>query len=193
MKFDDKNFGLWVCPEINDTLKPTTPIYRIIDFFSAAKLIRKLLLFVPLATRFSDANEGIDQSLTSHATTSGPCAGMVGRHFQSKQDLIAHHTKEKESNYISCWTQQRESVAMWALYSEDHCSVQVATTIGQLYDAFNTLARNEYNPFTLSLDNDEQRNIVISAHVMPVKYVSLLDIGKQIDRRRRAYDKLEKL
>lgn len=192
-QFDDKTFAHEVGPRLHGSLEPSTPIYRIVDFFSAARLIRDRRLYVPLSTQFSDENEGIERSLSIHATAAGPCAGVQPLFFRSKQEFIEHQKLEKRFNYVSCWTQQRESVAMWALYSQDHCSVQVATTIGNLSAAFETLAREEYNPFELSIDNDEQRNIVISVDIMPVSYISLINIGRQIDRRRRAYDKLERL
>ena len=192
MSFDDQHFALEVGPKQHPSLRRTTSVYRIIDFFSAAQLIGHGNLFVPLATRLSDANEGIDQSLMIQARDVEPCASTAS-YFRSKQDFIAHQELKKGFNYISCWTQQRESVAMWELYSGDHCSVQVATTIELLSGAFGALARNEYNPLELSFSNSEQRSTVISVDIIPVSYMSLINVGRRIDRRRRAYDKLERL
>ena len=167
IRFDDQTFAADVGPRLHASLKPTTPIYRIIDFFSAAQLIRDRQLYVPISTQFADDNEGIERSFRTYAIAAGPCAGF-SPHFQSKDEFIEQQTLEKMSSYISCWTQQRESVAMWALYSEDRCSVQITTSIEKLSFAFKTLARNEYNPLELSLDNDEKRNLVISVAIMPV-------------------------
>jgi DUF2971 family protein len=192
-QFDDNIFACEVGPRLHDSLKPSTPIYRIIDFFSAARLIRDHCLYVPLSTQFSDDNEGIERSLSIHATAAGPCAGAQSLFFQSKREFIEHQKLQKRFNYVSCWTQQRESVAMWALYSADHCSVQVETTIEKLSEAFKTFARKEYNPFNMSIDKGEKRNLVVSVDIMPVSYISLINLGRQIDRRRRAYDKLERL
>ncbi len=193
MRFDDQIFACEVGPRLHDSLKPTIHIYRIIDFFSAARLIHDHLLFLPLSTQFSDNNEGIEKSLSIHATATGPCAGVQPLFFRSKEEFIQNQKLEKNFNYISCWTKQRESVAMWALYSKDYCSVQVSTTIEKLCTAFKTFALDKYNPFELSIDNGEQRNLVDSVDIMPVNYISLVNLARKIDRRRRAYDKLELL
>ena len=191
MQFDDEHFAIEVGPHLHSSLDAETPLFRIVDFYSFAKVVAESRLYIPLAVQFSDQNEGVDAALTRHAITSGPCAGAVGPHFKSKQEFLEYQTWKRSRSYISCWTRERESVAMWALYSQDHCSIQMETTVGRLVSAANRLAKENYNPLDAALDNNQHGLAVMRVELMPVAYISLIELGRRIDRRRRAFEYLE--
>jgi len=171
-------------------LRPDTPIHRIVDFFSVAHVVIASNLYIPLAERLTDPNEGIDAALDLYAVSSGPCAGVTS-FFRDTDEFKQYHERQKRVSYISCWTQVRESVAMWALYSLDSCSVQITTTIGQLEDALRLYCKREGDPRSAIDGASSNGQFVKTARIVPIKYLSILDLSARINRRRRAYDRLE--
>lgn len=182
----EHKFDVRTSPSLGDD----TPIHRIVDFFSVAHLLTSNILYIPLGERLKDPNEGIDSALDLYAVSAGPCAGIT-RFFSNNEEFKKHHQRQKQLNYVSCWSQLRESVAMWALYSPDSSSVQITTTIGRLKDALLSYCKREHDPQAAIEDADKNGQFIQSARIVPVKYLSLLDLGKRINRRRRAYDKLD--
>jgi hypothetical protein len=49
--------------EVSSGLRCSTPIYQIVDFFSVAHIVSLSSLYIPLAERLKDPNEGIDAAL----------------------------------------------------------------------------------------------------------------------------------
>src|SRR5687768_7005838 len=62
---------------VPSSLPRNTPIYRIIDFFSAAHRVTTNSLYIPIAERLKDSNEGIDAALDLYAVSAGSCAGIA--------------------------------------------------------------------------------------------------------------------
>ncbi|SEK71313.1 hypothetical protein SAMN05216387_102427 [Nitrosovibrio tenuis] len=171
-------------------LRHDTRIHRIVDFFSVAHLVTSGSLYIPLAERLKDPNEGIDAALDRYAVSVGPCAGMTS-FFRGADEFKEYHERQQRVSYVSCWTQIRESVAMWALYSLDSCSVQITTTVGQLADVLSSYCGREHDPREVLDKAGKNGQFIQSARLVPVKYLSILDLSARINRRRRAYDRLE--
>ncbi len=176
--------------QIPSGLRHDTPIHRIVDFFSLAHAVTSSSLYIPQAERLKDPNEGMGAALDIYAISSGPCAGITS-FFRDIDEFKEYQQQQKRINYISCWTQIRESVAMWALYSLDSSSVQITTTIGQLEDALRSCYGREHDPRGAIVNAGKNGQFIQSARIVPVKYLSILDLSARIDRRRRAYDRLE--
>jgi hypothetical protein len=95
-------------------------LYRIVDFYELMETIREEKLRVPSARGFSDPNELIG---ILFATLRHP---LFSPHTQEGVDqLISDQQLMKESHYISCWTETRDSIAMWEIYSPTRTSVQI--------------------------------------------------------------------
>lgn len=171
-------------------LRQDTPIHRIVDFFSVAHFVTSNRLYIPQAERLKDPNEGIDAALDVYATSSGPCAGIT-RFFGNIDEFKEYQRRQKRAHYISCWSQIRESVAMWALYSLDSSSVQITTTIGRLGDALRSYYRREHDPRDAINNAGKNGQFIQTERIVPVRYFSILDLSARINRRRRAYDRLE--
>jgi hypothetical protein len=171
-------------------LRHDTPIHRTVDFFSVANILTSNSLYIPLAERLKDSNEGIDAALDLYAVSSGPCAGIT-LFFRDIDEFKEYHERQKRSSYISCWTQIRESVAMWALYSLDSSSVRITTTIGQLVDALRSYCEKEHDPRGAVEQGGKNGQFINSARILSVKYLSILDLSARINRRRRAYDRAD--
>ena len=117
--------------EVDDSLSDQTPLFRIVDFFSAISMITDNSFMYTRADQFSDPNEGIDRLLRQLevAIPGGGCGGMG---WWDEETANRHHEAVKRSYYVSCWSKNPESVAMWSLYSLDLCSVRLETTSGNL-------------------------------------------------------------
>lgn len=176
--------------QVPSGLRQDTPIHRIVDFFSVAHVVTSKSLYIPQADRLKDPNEGIDAALDIYATSSGPCAGIT-RFFRNIDEFKEYQQRQKQANYISCWSQNRESIAMWALYSLDSSSVQITTTIGRLRDALRSYYRREHDPRGAIDNAGKNGQFIKTARIVPIKYFSILDVSARINRRRRAYDRLE--
>jgi len=80
---------------------------------------------------------------------------------------------------------------MWELYSRDHASIQISTTVGNLEQAAIQFSQAEWSPMSAIADGSHEGQFVYQSKITSVKYDDLATIARRIDRRRRAYDKLD--
>lgn len=172
-------------------LDPATPIYRILDFFGFARMVEDHTLYVPQATRFNDENEGIDAIFRGLIIKAGLFRDGIGLPWKSHEEAILHHQILKTSNYVSCWTLQAESVAMWSLYSTDRCSVSVQTTVGKLRHALDDYWTREGKQKILNAQPDEDIQGISKVALGQVHYHSLLKLRSRINRFGKALDRLD--
>ncbi|MGB6006800.1 hypothetical protein [Castellaniella sp.] len=174
---------------IAPTLPEDTVLYRTMDFFSAAAMCSSMTLMFSRADTFSDRNEGIDRLLTQlELTQPGSGCGMGWSDAETARRM---HDRVKQSHYISCWSRNAESVAMWALYSPDHCSVRVSTTVSKLLPAVENLA-SKYSLLRLnSSDLGKRVAVAVMGSIEPVTYENLADISHRIGRRAKARQRLD--
>jgi DNA-binding transcriptional ArsR family regulator len=106
-------------------------LYRIIDYFELIETLESGKLRVSSAANFSDRNELtglILQTLDDphfHPTTDAEMAHLV-----DQQQASLH------SYFVSCWTETRDSIAMWELYSPSRSAVQVGVRKSVIQQAF---------------------------------------------------------
>lgn len=174
--------------ELHPSLTNDTVLYRTLDFFSAAAIVKNRQLMFSRADTFSDKNEAIDR-LLAQLEISMPKSGC-GMGWHDGETARAHHEKVKKSHYISCWSQNAESVAMWSLYSPDHSSVRISTTVSKLRRPVEALlAKYVIDRLT---ENDLGKRIVVSVagHIAPVEYASLSSIARKLTRRVKAHRRI---
>lgn len=159
------------------------------DFFSAAAMCSSAKLMFTRADAFSDKNEGIDWLLTQLESTH-PRSGC-GMGWSDAATARREHDRVKKSHYVSCWSQTAESVAMWSLYSPDHCSVRVSTTLSKLIPAVDNLV-SKYSLLRLnSADLGRRVAVAVSASIEPVIYESLTEISRKVGRRTKARQRID--
>lgn len=175
--------------ETDPSLPCNTTVYRIVDFFSAADIISNKRFMFSRADTFQDANEGIDR-LLAQLESAGLVKGCLGMGWNNEDSAMKSHNQLQCSHYISCWSQTRDSVAMWSLYSKDLCSIQISTKTSKLQ----TIAENfiEKYSFMRLKESDSGKSIVIcaNARIAPVTYQSLTYLLKKVSRRFKAYSRL---
>lgn len=95
-------------------------LYRIIDFFELIQTLQTGKFRIPNAQRFTDPNELIGMLFS---TLSNPRFAPLTE--SGVKDLIRSQDCLRQSHYISCWTRNRDSIAMWEIYSPGRISVQI--------------------------------------------------------------------
>ncbi|MDO6487120.1 DUF2971 domain-containing protein [Colwellia sp. 6_MG-2023] len=173
---------------ISDELADDTVLYRTIDFFGATSIISNQSFMFTRADAFSDPNEGIERLLLQLEAGPIGCGGMGWTDSLTAKE---HHERIKKSYYISCWSRNPESVAMWSLYSQDYCSVRIATTVGKLKQVVNNLL-DKYCLRNLSESDIGQKKIVsVEGGIKPVTYACLHNLSSKVSRRLKAYKRIE--
>lgn len=176
---------LSVAPELSEDMV----LYRTMDFFSAAAMHSNAKLMFSRADTFSDKNEGIDRLLTQ-LEIAHPGSGC-GMGWSDATTAHREHQRVKHSHYVSCWSQTAESVAMWSLYSPDHCSVRVSTTLAKLIPAVDNLV-SKYSLLRLNTaDFGKRVAVAVAASIEPVMYANLAHISNRVSRRARARQRLD--
>lgn len=167
--------------DTESSLSPDQVVYRTLDFFGAASIVTTRQLMFSRADTFPDRNEGIDR-LLGQLEASGPnsCGGMG---WSDKTSARIAHNDVKRSHFISCWSKNPESVAMWSLYSPDYCSVRISTRIGKLQVAVENLIEK----YCVRRIREEDRGSLVvaavSGRIAPVTYASLHSIAARVSRR----------
>ncbi|NDP64110.1 hypothetical protein [Polaromonas sp.] len=117
----------------NSKLEPSTPLYRITDFFSLAQTLSERRLWMTRVSTYPDQNEGVDRLVkTLYASARGEGCGGFGAHDEFSAAKMVH--AERNCRFVSCWSKNPESHAMWSMYSPDQASVKVQTSVGKLQE-----------------------------------------------------------
>lgn len=164
----------------------STKLYRITDFFSVIDAIDSGRLKLTKVNRYSDQNEGVDRLVHGLVLSAwGPGCGYWGAHDQeSANNLVA---RERASRFVSCWSRSIESHAMWGLYSLDHCSIRVQTTVDFLLRASALAIAENWSNFYTAPAGSPIRNgpLLCCADVLPVRYDDLHHLLARLSRRTR--------
>jgi hypothetical protein len=173
-------------------LDKTQALYRIVDFFAAADIIQSQRIRLSRADTFSDKNEGIEILLGQLERSASPlrmqCGGTGWSDLKTARQTHAHL---QQSHYVSCWSRKAESVAMWSLYSPDHCGVRIKTSVQALeYVLLDFLNQKSFLNTSL-VDNDKYVVFASEAGVYPVSYTSLPNLLEKINRKIKVVERLK--
>ncbi len=174
--------------KLHDSLQEDTVLYRTLDFFSALAIVKNNQLMFSRADLFPDKNEGIDYLLTQLQASIPNSGCRMG--WNDAETARKRHDEVKRSYYVSCWSKNAESVAIWSLYSPDHTSVRISTTVSKLRIPVESMLA-KYDIHRLN-ENDLGKQVVvsISGEIAPVEYSSLSQITNKITRRVKAYNRI---
>ena len=182
---ENRDFNL----NVASSLSLDTKVYRIVDFYSAAELITNQSFMIPSSKNFEDSNDGIGQLMAALYNT-WPQSGC-GVSWKSQEDLEKALDKGKKSSFVSCWSRNPESVAMWSLYSKDTCSIRIETTIEKLADLCRNAA-DEYNfGHFENLRDGDTICYCVDGEIHDINYRDLITVTQQIKRRVKARKRLE--
>jgi len=170
----------------NSKLEPSTPLYRITDFYSLAQTLSEKRLWMTRVSTYPDLNEGVDRlvkALYSSASSQG-CGGF-GAHDESSAAKLVH--EERHCRFVSCWSKNPESHAMWSMYSPDLASVKARTTVGKLQELCALSLAEQWSQYYFRLGSEElkQTALLCDAEVVPARYEDLQHLMKRLARRTR--------
>jgi hypothetical protein len=114
------------------------PVWRYMDFTKFVSLLENKGLFFPMVSKLHDPFEG------SFARGNENLRPMVYRHVSNPYGLTAGEVVQKLRDYVavSCWhINERESAAMWKLYSKSNEAVCIQTTFRKLNNAVRAVAQ----------------------------------------------------
>lgn len=95
------------------------PIYRIMSIYEFYELYVKKRMKFTLLSAQEDPNDGIEYVLNNFLSLAS------NKLFDDLQRI-------KKNTYISCWTKNKDSVAMWSLYSPQKESLMITTSYKKL-------------------------------------------------------------
>jgi hypothetical protein len=167
-------------------LSHATKVYRIVDFFSAAEMTESGRIRLTRVKDYTDVNEGVDRLVRAYVTSVvDECALPLDR-TNSTATVAQQIAYERSSQFVSCWSTNPESHAMWAMYSPDRCGIRVQTTVGKLLQVSQTAFKSSWTELLAVPEGAWiERPVVVAANVLPVRYENLHQLLHRLARRKR--------
>lgn len=140
-------------------------IYRFVSFYEVYQLYKNKKLKLSLLAVQDDKNEGVGATLKF--------AAPEWASFHTNADKVfQQHAYAVHNTYITCWTMEPDSVAMWLLYSPNKEGMRVRTTAGKLKSAL--AAYEKINRWTNHLHyTDGSELLTWYWDLKPVHYINL--------------------
>lgn len=135
---------------------------------------------------YPDQNEGVDRLVMAlYASAKGRGCGGFGAHDEASAAKMVH--QERNCRFVSCWSKNPESHAMWSMYSPDHASVKAQTTVGKLQELCALALAEQWTYYHFKVGDEElkQTAFLCDAEVLPVRYEDLQHLLKRLARRTR--------
>ena len=160
---------------MNNPLSTDKPIYRFFDFFALIDTLSNRRLRFSAPSTFQDRNEGLEIIYNSlHAAVESNDGSYQGI---TSQDTIAQiHNVLRQAYFVCSWTREADSIALWSLYSADHCGVRITSTATKLKTAIDDFA-GKYNMQSqfarFGLTNEAAYAFIQSASMEEVIYDNL--------------------
>ena len=174
-------------------LDPDTPVYRIADFFSIAQALLTRRLKLTRVSTFPDRNEGVDR-LVKTLVISARGEGCGGFGVHDEKSALRQVEEERQCRFVSCWSRNPESHAMWSMYSPDQTSVKVQTTIGALQDMCARALIEQWSDYYQNSTEESRRTtaLLCEVDVLPAQYADLQHLLQRLSRRTRLSRRLVK-
>lgn len=140
-------------------------IYRFVSFYELYHLCQNKKLKLSLLAVQDDKNEGVGATLRF-------AAPEWASFYTNADKVFQQHAYAVHNTYITCWTMEPDSVAMWLLYSPNKEGIRVRTTTGKLKSAL--AAYEKINSWTNHLHyTDGSELLTWCWDLKPVHYVNL--------------------
>jgi hypothetical protein len=114
------------------------PVWRYMDFTKFVSLLENKGLFFPMVAKLQDPFEG------SFARGNEVLRPMVYRHVPNPYGVTVGELVQRLRDHVavSCWhINERESAAMWKLYSKSNEAVCIQSTFRKLYNAVRSVSQ----------------------------------------------------
>nr|WP_314171120.1 DUF2971 domain-containing protein [uncultured Aggregatibacter sp.] len=148
------------------------PIYRIMSIYEFYELYVKNRLKLALFSLQKDENDGIEDFL-NHLISFG--------NFEKKDEAKDHLSQIRNNKYMTCWSREKESIAMWSLYSPAHESIMVSTTRNKLSNALEEFDRK--HNFTTIWKRPNEKLATFIGHIKEARYVNIREFISRINEK----------
>lgn len=161
-------------PPFSETPDDSQHIYRFISLYELFNLAKNKKLKLSLLAAQDDKNEGIGEILRF----ASPALSCL---FTRSEKVSEQYVKLINNTYVTCWTTDHDSIAMWLLYSPHQESIRIKTTIGKLRSALNDFEAT--NNWSKHLNyTDGSKLLTWKSELRQVKYVNLNDLLSEIEK-----------
>jgi hypothetical protein len=130
---DRAPYALFMPPD-----NPDVPVWRYMDFTKFVSMLQNNGLFFLMVAKLQDPFEG------SFARGNEVLRPMIYKHMPNPYKVTAGEVVQRLRDHVavSCWhVNERESAAMWKLYSKSNEAVCIQSTFRKLNNAVRTVAR----------------------------------------------------
>ncbi len=135
------------------------------SFFELYRLVKENKLKFSKLALMDDSNEGLAMVLN-----------------KKKKNNTELHEELKNSHYISCWTQEENSVAMWLLYSSNKDAIRVKTSREKLKKYADEYCASKYHEDTKSLKAGTVISLLRTSRTDAVNYKSYSEVYNQVQK-----------
>lgn len=157
-------------------------LYRIMSFFELYELLIKKHLKITKLKLMEDSNEGFAYTLKNFLPSTFNPGFALSTNMSIKPYIHA-----RETNFITCWTKEKESMAMWLLYSKDFKSIRIKTSKEKLKKVMDDyLQEKMYYNHLYSEPGTLMTNQL--CQVEDVKYIDFEDYRKKIFELKKEFD-----
>jgi len=150
-------------------------IYRFMTFFELYNIIKNNKLKFSKLKLMDDNNEGLAQALTSQL----PSSFNFG-FSQSHQEIIDYHSQIRNHKYITCWSKEKDSIAMWLLYSQNKDFIRVKTNTDKLKKFADNFAKDNFLTKHLKSPEGTLQTDIPYAELKDVEYINFNTIVSDI-------------
>ena len=152
-------------------------LYRYMSFFELYKLINDKKLKFSKLSLMDDDNEGLGGALDSLLPSEFNYSGFNKSHDEIKK----YHEQIKDTSYITCWSKEKNSMAMWLLYSKNKDYIRVKTSYKKLEDYTRKFSHdNSWVNHLNSPKGTMQTNRLLSS-IDAVEYVDFHEVFLEIE------------
>jgi len=156
-----------------------------VSFFELYDLLNNSKLKYTQLRLMDDLNEGLGNVL-------GQLANNPFYQFKMSQEkIIELHNTERGNRYVSCWSKEKDLIAMWLLYSKNCDYIRIKTNSSKLKDATDKFVK--VNFFTNHIKSPQATLMTFSlAEVEEVQYINFINLEKMLKKYKNDVDKLYK-
>lgn len=146
------------------------PIYRIMSIYEFYELYVNHKLKLSLFSIQEDKNDGIEHFF-SYLFPFGS--------FEKDNEAQKFLENLRRNKYMTCWSEEKDSVAMWSLYSQNKESIKVKTSAKKLQNVLLKFAQEHY--IYTQWDRKDEKLVALYGHIKRAKYIDLREYIRRVD------------
>ncbi|OOF61388.1 DUF2971 domain-containing protein [Rodentibacter pneumotropicus] len=147
------------------------PIYRIMSIYEFYDLYVNKKLKLSLFSIQKDKNDGIEHFFSY--------LFFLG-HFEKNNEALNLLQNLRQNKYMTCWSETKDSVAMWSLYSVNQEFIKVRTSIKKLSSELTKFS--EKFSIDTQWERKDEKLVVLCGYIKKAKYLDLREYIHKIDK-----------